>query len=132
MKTMLATIGICVAMAAAGCAQKADSSATLAAFDDNKSSSCCMSKMPGNGCPMTTKAAAASTGCCTLLPTGKGGGSARTRTALIGSHFCRYVGYLQLGHAYTGDVRAGVGLNLPLNAQPIVARKAAARGTIIA
>ena len=66
MKTMLATIGICVAMAAAGCAQKADSSATLAAFDDNKSASCCMtkmSKMPGNGCPMTTKQAASS-GCC--------------------------------------------------------------------
>ncbi|MDG2423534.1 MAG: hypothetical protein P8M22_06115 [Phycisphaerales bacterium] len=65
MKTMLATIGICVAMAAAGCAQKADSSATLAAFDDNKSSaSCCMSKTPGNGCPMAAKQAAASTGCC--------------------------------------------------------------------
>ena len=70
MKTMLATFGICLAMAVAGCAQKADSNTTLAAFDDAPKS-CCASKAAA-GCPMSAKMttastcskSAASTGCC--------------------------------------------------------------------
>ena len=75
MKTMIATFGICLAMAVAGCAQKADTNTTLAAFDDSPSSCCastCATKTASAGCPMTTKTAAASTcsktaassGCC--------------------------------------------------------------------
>ncbi len=75
MKTMLATFGICLAMAVAGCAQKAETNTTLAAFDDAPSS-CCASKTAAVGCPMSAKMTtasatastcsqtAASSGCC--------------------------------------------------------------------
>ena len=71
MKTMIATFGICLAMAVAGCGQKADTNTQLAAFDAAPTS-CCASKTAATGCPMSAKMTTASTcsktaassGCC--------------------------------------------------------------------
>ena len=61
MKNILATFGICVALAAAGCAQKADTTTTLGAFDDN-AKTCCPATGGASGCPMAAKAQG--TACC--------------------------------------------------------------------
>ncbi|MCH2132166.1 MAG: hypothetical protein MK116_00300 [Phycisphaerales bacterium] len=61
MKTMLATIGICVAMAVAGCGQKADTNTNLGAFDDSAPAACATSC--ATSCSSAAKAKASS-GCC--------------------------------------------------------------------
>ena len=72
MKTMIATFGICLAMAVAGCAQKADTNTTLAAFDDAPSTSCCASKTAATGCPMTAKMTTASASTCSKTAASSG------------------------------------------------------------